>query len=484
MRRESTKKNFAYQMIYELLIILLPIVTSPYIARVVGPAGLGIYSYYYSIAYYFFLFSLLGIKNYGNRSIAIARDNKDDLNKVFSGILILHILLSLVCVIAYAVYIVFFAEQKVYAIIMSLLVLSAVFDISWFYFGIEHFKVTVTINSFLKIISTVSIFLFVKNTNDLWLYCAIIAGSSFLSQFLLWVPLKKYVNIVRVNKHDIFIHAKPLFSLFIPAIAISLYKYMDKIMIGNISSKMQLGFYENSEKIINIPLTIISSFGTVMLPKMSNLINHGNSQSQKYIEISMNYVMLLSFGLAGGLVGISKVFSPVFWGNEFEACSLVIAGLAITIPFNAFANVIRTQYLIPTSKDKEYTVTVFAGAVVNLIVNCMLIGRYGAIGAMIGTIVAELVVCVLQVFLVRHDLPYIRYIVSIIPYLSFSIIMLILVRIIGSAMGNSIVTLFIQVISGAFLYIAMCSLLLWIRKDSVFLNSLNSLRKILRGRNK
>lgn len=467
-------------MIYELLIILLPIITSPYIARVVGADGLGTYSFYYSIAYYFYLFALLGIKNYGNRSIAIAREDQKKMDRVFSGILFFHIFISAICVVAYIVYVVLFSTNKIIASIMLMLVLSALFDISWFYFGIEKFKITVSVNSILKILSTALIFVLVKHSSDLWIYCAIIAGSSLLSQLVLWLPLNKYVNIVKVSNREIMSHCKPLCVLFIPAIAVSLYKYMDKIMIGSISTKVQLGFYENSEKIINIALTVISSFGIVMLPKMTNLFRKNSKDSMKYIQISMNYVMCLAFGLAGGLAGIAFVFSPVFWGKEFVDCAILISGLAITIPFNAFANVVRTQYLIPMSRDKEYTITVFVGAIVNFVANSLLIGRYGAVGAMWGTIIAEIMVCILQVSMVRHNLPIKLYIKEICPYLFFSLLMYGLVRYIGSISMKNVGTLIAQIVYGACFYLILSSIILWKRRDQVFVNIVNKSKIMLR----
>lgn len=478
MNRESTKKNIAYQMIYELLIILLPIITSPYIARVVGPEGLGTYSYYYSIAYYFYLFALLGIKNYGNRTIAIARDDRQRLNCSFSGILFLHILLATICIAVYLVYIAFFANEKIYATIMILLVLSALLDISWFYFGIERFKITVSVNSFLKILSTVLIFILINDSSDLWIYCLIIAGSSLLSQLLLWIPLNKYVSIVKVNRQEIFCHFKPFVILFIPAIAVSLYKYMDKIMIGTLSTKTQLGFYENSEKIINIPLTMIGSFGTVMLPKMSNLFNRNTQDSLKTMEISMKYILGLGLGLAAGLAGISIVFAPVFWGDKFSGCATLITGLALTLPFNTFANVIRTQYLIPKMKDKEYTITVFTGAIINLIINYLLIKKYEAIGAVIATIIAEVFVCTFQVSFVRRELPITTYLKNSIPFVIIASCMFLIVRLIGSILGTSTFTLIVQIVAGGFFYLLACSLYLWRCNDPIFADAIHRLHNL------
>ena len=302
MSRSNVKKNFAYQMIYEILVLILPFITSPYIARVIGAEGLGTYSYSYTVAYYFILFSLLGIKNYGNRAIAKSRNDPQELSETFSNIAAVHIMVSLICLAVYIGYVLLFAEDKVYAAIQFFYVLSGLFDISWFYFGIEHFKLTVTRNTVIKILNVIYVFVFVHSVDDLWKYCLIMALGNLISQLTLWVPLRRYVRIVRPQRSKMVVHIKPLLVLFIPAVAVSLYKYMDKIMIGAMSSKAQLGYYENAEKVINIPMTVIASFGTVMLPKMSNLAAGDNKEaSLRYISLSMQFVMCLAIGLSFGL---------------------------------------------------------------------------------------------------------------------------------------------------------------------------------------
>lgn len=483
MQKTSIKKNFMYQMIYQILIIILPFVTSPYIARVIGAEGLGTYSYSYSIAYYFVLFSMLGLSNYGNRIIAQNRESQDKLNEVFSNVLAIHMLFSFGCFIIYCIYAFFVAKERVYAIIQTAYVLSDIFDISWFYFGIEKFKLTVTRNTIIKILNVICVFTFVKQPSDLWKYCIIMAFGMLISQITLWIPLKKYVKLVKPEMAKMVIHIKPLLILFIPAIAVSLYKYMDKIMIGTLSSKAQLGYYENAEKMINIPLAIIMSFGTVMLPKMSNLVSSNNrAEANRYIGLSMKYVMCLAFALAFGLAGIGKVFAPVFWGKEFYLSGLLIMGLSTTIPFMSFANVIRTQYLIPTERDKEYLSSVIGGAIVNLIINGCLIPRYGAIGATIGTIVAECVVCVIQAWVVRKELPLKKYIVNMIPFLIFGFGMFVVVYGYGRMFDTGLKTLFVQITIGAFLYCGITCIYMYVTNDAFVVSTIQKLKMRKKGK--
>lgn len=467
------KKNFAYQMCYEVLALILPLITSPYIARVVGAEGLGRYSYSYSVAFYFVLFSMLGLQNYGNRAIAQSREDQAELNETFSSILAVHVLISMLCTGVYVQYVLTLETDQIYAAIQTAYVLSGLFDISWFYFGMEKFKLTVAQSSTVKLVTAICIFVFVKTADDLWKYCAIMAVGTLLGQMVLWLPLRRYVRIVRPSVQQMRLHVKPLLVLFIPAIAISLYKYMDKIMIGLLSSKTQLGLYESAEKTVNIPLSVIGAFGTVMLPKMSYLASKQDGRgTQRYILLSMRYVMCMAFALAFGIAGVGGVFAPVFWGQVFSPAGPLIMGLAVTIPFISFANIIRTQYLIPQARDLEYTVSVIAGAVVNLIINWLLIPRQGAMGATVGTIAAEMLVCVIQTVAVKNQLPIKAYLKNAAPFALFGLCMFVLVYVMGQKLSASVITLFVQIATGALSYVVASAVYLWVIKDDILLNML------------
>ena len=452
MHKSSIKKNFFYQCIYEILIILLPLLTSPYLARVLGAEQVGIYSYTYSIAYFFMMFACLGVKNYGNRTIAAVRDDQNELNKTFSNIYAVMIMLATIVSAVYVVYAVFFSEYRIIAFIQFIYILSCFVNIDWFFFGIEEFRLTVTRNSIVKLITVVAIFIFVRDQGDLWKYCLILALGTLIGQAAVWYFLKDYVQFVRPSWEEMKKHIKPLFVLFIPVLAVSLYKYMDKIMLGILSTKTQVGFYENSEKVINIPTSIITAFGTVMLPRMSNLAAGGSrKQIKDYIERSQELVLCLALALAFGLAGVAQNFSVIFWGSEFEPCGNLIIALAVTIPFISYANVIRTQFLVPQKWDRPYIVSVFTGAGVNIVANLILIQRYEALGAAFGTIFAEAAVCLVQAFYVRKELPVLKYVRKAIYFLIIGVVMFVVVMTIGN-MGVHIHVLLLQILVGAVVY--------------------------------
>lgn len=449
------KKNFIYNVIYQVLVLILPLITVPYVSRTLGAEGIGTYSYTYSIAYYFMIIAMLGLNNYGNRTIAKVRDDKDKLSKEFFSIYGFQLITSIIMVICYLIYIIFFAKQyKLIAFIQIMYVLSSVFDINWFFFGIEKFKLTITRNTIIKVLSLILIFVFVKTSNDVWKYTAILAGSTLFSNIILFSFLRRYVRFTKITSKDIFRHFKPCLILFLPVIAVSIYKIMDKIMLGTISNVTEVGYYENAEKINNVPLTIITALGTVMLPRISNLIS--NNQEAKVKEIigkTMPFIMFISLPMLMGTIAISNDFTYIFLGEEFKKTGYLIEMLAITIPFLSWGNVIRTQYLIPKERDKEYIISAFIGAGINFIMNLIFIPKFQSIGACIGTIAAEFIVMFYQSWVVRKELPLKEYILNSIDFLIKAIIMFILILIIGKQIKyNSLLKIIVQVFIAIFIY--------------------------------
>lgn len=475
----SVKKNFVYNFAYQILVMILPLITTPYIARVIGPEGIGIQSYTYSIVNYFAIFAMMGINNYGNRSIAMVRDHKSKLNKMFTSIYSIQVIMSILMMMLYLIYIIFFVrENRIIFIIQAIYLISVSLDINWFFFGMEKFKLTVVRNTIIKMISVISIFVFVKESKDLYLYAFILAFGNLASQLVLWMYLKEYVKFSKVTKREIYLNLKPILILFIPVISVSVYKVMDKIMLGAMSNMVQVGFYENSEKIVSIPMGIAISLGTVMLPKMSNLYATGNEKEGiRYIGISLDFIMFMSFGAMFGLIAVSPILIPIFLGVEFTACIGVISLLAITILFISWANVIRTQFLIPKNKDIIYISSTIGGAIINLITNFLLIKRYGAIGAAIGTIFAEAFVCIFQTFMVRKELNIVKYLKKTSFYIIPGIIMYGVVVIIGNKMGLSLRTGVIQVIVGIALYTSISLIYMISRKSEIIMNMINMISR-------
>ena len=458
----SIKKNFLYNIFYQILTMVLPLLTAPYIARVIGAEGVGVYSYSSSIANYFVLFAMLGLVNYGSRTIAQVRDNKELLSQTFFNIYGLQLVTSFIMVIGYIVYInTFVTENRIIFYIQLLLLLATVIDINWFFFGLEQFKLTITRNTIIKLLTVGCIFIFVKDSSNLWIYTIIMAGGTLLSQLMMWFFIKKYVYFKMPTMKGSLSHIRPNLVLFVPVLAISIYKIMDKIMLGSMTNMLEVAYYENSERIIAIPMGIITALGTVMLPRMSNLIATGNDkQAMGMIEISLKFIMFLAIGMTGGLIIVSPNFIPLFLGDEFVNAIPVAALLAVTIIFISWANVIRTQYLIPHQKDKIYITSTLLGALVNVISNIIFIPLYGAAGAAIGTIFAEVTVAMYQTLKVRTTLEIRKYFINSLVYVGPAIIMYLVGNLISVKLSSSIGIIALQIFIGGGVYLILTGLML------------------------
>lgn len=466
----SIKKNFIYNIAYQLLIMITPFITAPYISRVLGKEGVGIFSYANSVAYYFLIFSMLGIANEGSRAIARERDNRERINEIFSSLYFLQFFMFIIVSLAYAVYLIFFCKDyRLIAGIMYIYIASGVLDISWLFFGFEDFKITVLRNALIKILTVIAIFIFVKSISDVYIYAFIMAIGTFLSQAYLWAYRRKYASFVKVSYSEIKKHIVPLLILFIPTIAASIYKIMDKIMIGNIAEYAELGLYEYSEKIVSIPQSFITAFGTVMFPRMSYLLKDGDTEkSNRYVLLSFQIVSLIGSAVVFGLMGVSKTFPVLFLGSEYADCSIIVFWLAITVIFVAWADITRRQYLIPKGRDKTYIVCTILAALINLIVNMFLIPKYGAMGAVVGTIVAEGLLFLLQLLIIKNDLPVLKYMMKCVPFLFSGVLMMILVDKIGLVMALSWTNLIIQIAIGGVVYIVLTTLFMKVLKMELY----------------
>lgn len=479
----SVKKNYFYNLIYQILTYCSALLVTPYITRVLGAANNGIYSYNHSIANYFVLFAMLGVNNYGNRSIAMAKDDREELDRTFSEIYTFQFVTSILVLVAYVSYFFFVVkEDKLNVLIQMMYVASALFDVNWFFFGMEKFKLTVTRNSIIKLATMAGVFLFVKRREDLWIYTIIMSAGYLVSAFALWPYLHRYVTYKLPMVKDVIKHVKPNIVLFIPVIAISVYNTMDKIMLGQITNKKQVAYYDKSEEIMQIPNTFINALTMVMLPRMTSLMKHNETKKgQQYITNSMKFAIMMSCAASFGLAGVAYDFVPLFLGKEFIPCAVLIIWLAPIGIIKAWANVIRTQYLIPNCQDQIYVISVLAGAVINVIMNMLLIPHLGAVGAVIGTIAAETGVMLYQTINVWEVLPIVMYIRQNIIFPVAGFFMMIIVRRLEHFWSQSVISLIAQIIIGAVIYLIVCLIYMLVTKDVLLSAAWDKVKKRMNG---
>ncbi|RGC52540.1 flippase [Absiella sp. AM29-15] len=400
MKTPSLKKNFLYSTFYQILVILIPLITAPYISRVLGAEGIGIYSYTLSIQTYFSMFATLGVLSYGTREIAMNRDDSIKRSKLFYEIELMVIIATLICLIGWLLVIIFYKEYRNYFIALSFNLVAVIFDISWFFSGLEEFKYIVVKNSIVKISTVILMFILVKNKSDLLLYILLMSCGTLIGNISMWVKLPNF--ICRINKKSISLkhHFKESFIYFIPTIATSIYTVLDKTLIGILTTgNSQNGYYEQATKIINLAKAItFTSLNTVMSARTSYLYSNNQIYEIKdKIKKSLDFILLIGFGICFGLIGISNGFVQWFFGKGYDPVINLLKIFSPIIVIIGISNCIGNLYYTPVGKRATSAKFLILGSFINLIINLFLIPRFGAYGAAIGSVIAELIITALYI---------------------------------------------------------------------------------------
>lgn len=450
-------KNYLWNATYQIFILIIPFITIPYTSRVLGPGGIGINSYTNSIAQYFILFGSIGVALYGNRQIAFVKDDKDELSNTFWGIFTMKFITVSLALIIYLICTIFiWKSYRLFFIGQAIQIFAAAIDISWFFIGMENFRVTVTRNVLVKVISIFCIFTFIHNKGDTGLFIILNGLSLMLGNVTLFPYLHRYIGYPVLKKINIFKHLLPSLVLFIPQIAVQLYVVINKTMLGAIISVDASGFYDNADKIIRLMLAITTAVGTVMLPHIANqFINGEHEKIKKTVYISFDFVTFITVPLAFGLASVSYKFTILFFGNNFRSVGILLFIESFASIFMSWAYAIGTQYLLPTKQTNKYTLSVSMGAMVNIILCLPMIYIYGAIGAMISTIVAEICVTISILFFIRKQLEIRKMFINTPKYLLSSTVMFLCVYYINHITKINWISLVMQVVIGIIIYIIM-----------------------------
>lgn len=394
-------KNYLYNLLYQLLSMILPVLTTPYIVRVLQPDGLGQYNYSFSIISVILIFAQLGTNLYGQREIAYHQNDIEIRSRVFWEVIFIRLISSMAMMLVY-IYIALKLVEYTYLLLwMSLYIVSNIFDISWFYQGIENFRKIALRNILVKCTGAVLIFVFVNDPSDLILYTVILALSQVTGNLAMLVGVKKLIIHPSLHSLNVKRHLKPIIELFLPTVAVYVYTYVDKIFLGMLSTNLQVAYYSQAEKIIKMLMTILTSLGTVLLPHIATTITQ-KERSQIYNEISKAVASVLSLGLpmSIGVLFLSSRFIPWFLGESYIESIPIFSLLSPLIVVIGLASITGQAVLIPFSLQKEYSLSIFFGATVNVILNTILIPSFAGIGAAVGTVAAEVIVTSIQGYFV------------------------------------------------------------------------------------
>ena len=426
----NTRKNTLYNMAYRLFSVLLPLATAPYLSRTVGTDGVGLYSHAWSVSYIFCLIGMLGLNDYGVRAVARVRDDRETLDRTFSAIWQMQLLVAGVTLLAWFGYVFLFAgEERDIAFHLTLMSVSCLVSFDWCLMGLDLFRPIALRNTFIKSAAAVCVFLFVKQKSDLWIYAFVWSLSTLLGNLSCVPGLRGKVRYRPVPFRESLAHLGPCAVLFISVMAVNIYRTMDKVMVSRMAGYVQNGLYENAEKIIYCLSGFISAIGTVMMPKISHMQQKGETEAiRRHIDRSMDLVLAMVSAMAFGVAAVARPFSVLFYGADFAGSGELMIPLAFTLIMIGFANVIRTQWVLPQGRDHIFVKSVCAGAAVNLVVNFLLIPRMQAMGAVVGTLMAEGTVPLVQFLILRRELPYGKFLGYAVKYALIGTAMLLSVR--------------------------------------------------------
>lgn len=475
MERKSIKLNYLFNATYQVFILITPLITTPYLSRVLQPDGIGRVSYVESIVSNFALVAVMGISIYGQREISYVQDDITKRSEVFWNVKILSFIISGLTILAYILFAVIQKENFLLYFILTLNLISIFIDVDWFFQGMEDFAKTVTRNAVCKILLIVYIFVFVKDKNDLPFYVLGCGLSAVLGSASLWIYLPKYVKKIPFCKLHPFKDFKVVWALFIPTIATQVYTVLDKTMIGLITkNSFENGYYEQSQKIVRLALTLVTAISAVMMPRMGYLF-----KKKKYDEVyaymyrGYRFVWFLGFPLCLGIIMTARNFVPWFFGMGYDKVVPNLFVQSIIIPVVGIGNVTGIQYLLPTKRQNLFTYSVVCGAVVNIILNTILIRTYASLGASIASIIAELTVTGVQLVFVRKELSIIQILREGKSYFVAGAIMAMVLFISGKYLSSTIVNTIILVVIGIITYFAI----LMIERDEFLISNFKKILK-------
>ena len=452
-------KNYLYNLSYQILTIILPIITVPYVTRIFTSEDLGSYGFYYSIVSYFSLFAMLGIGIYGTKQIAAARD----VSSTFWNIYAIQLIASLLALFVYVITLVSIPKMSgMVPIILGIVLLTKMIDISWLFTGKEDFKKITLRNTMVKVAGVISIFTFIKSSEDLYLYIFLIVIFDFLGQFVMWIPAKKFIKRPSFDTKIIKKNLHPIVLLFLPQVAISLYVVLDRTLLGLLGSYSDVGIYEQGQKLTSILLTVVSSLGAVMLPRVANLLSERKEkEAQNMVRFSFILYNLIIFPMIFGLIAINEVFVKLFLGQNFQDVKYVLYIIVFNIMFIGWTNILGYQVLVVRNKNKEFMLSTTIPAVVSVAVNITAIPFFGYIGASITSVVVEFLVFAIQWYysrnIINKNLLFNKDLAKII---CSSLVMFGVVMLCKIMLGfDGIVGLVIYLVVGGISYLAMIFLL-------------------------
>ena len=404
MKQVSLKRNFVYNASFQFLLMVVPLITTPYISRVLGAENIGIQSYTNSIISYFVLFATCGLNMYGQREIAYHSESIYEKSRIFWEVSLNKLVFTVLSLLMYVYFVYQVTDYKEIFVWQGINLIACAFDISWYFQGIQDFKRIVMRNAAVKIIGVACIFSFIHTADDLALYVILLGSTTLVGNLILWGYMRKMLVRVPLQELNVFRDKRIKLELFAPFIAIQIYTVLDKTMIGIFTGDpTQNGYYEQAQKVVQMSLAIITSLGTVLLPNISARFAQRDLQGiRDTVMKAYRYILICACPMTCALVVMSPIFVPWFFGPGYEGVIIMLQIFSLLFIIISISNIAGTGILTPTNRQNYGTLAVIGGAVVNFTLNIKFIPQFGAVGAAVASIVAEVVVSAVHLYYIKQ----------------------------------------------------------------------------------
>ena len=476
---QKTKINYIYSTVYQILSIILPLVTTPYISRVLSVDSIGVYSFTGSIVSYFVLVATFSFQTYGQREVAYKKNDKEKLSSLFFEIQIKKLIFTLLAYVSFMLFFIETSQYKTMYLIQSISIVSAFFDITYLFQGMEQFRLTVVRNTIVKLVGLLLILIFVKKQTDVYLYAIIQTVTVLLGNLSLWLYLPKFISFKYFKKERISHGLVELFQLFIPVLSIQLYYTIDKTMLGITTNGMaENGYYEQAIKIIRLCQNMMGAMGAVLLSSIPRMIVTSGKEA---VKSTINHAIRLNLFIAApitmGLLGIADVMVPWFLGSGYERSATLICIFAPMTLLSAISMIIGNGILLPLRRQNCLTIATLGAMIFNIVFNMILIPQFGACGAAVASVGSEIVTLIIQGFFAKEYIDLNLIIKNAIKYLGVAAIMcavISLIKILIQGQVGMFTLTLLLIISGMAVYFSILSF----TKDDI----LSDIRKSFNGR--
>lgn len=474
-KQKSLKINFIMNAFLTMSSFIFPLITFPYISRILLPEGTGKVSFATSVISYFVILAQLGIPTYGIRACAKVRDNREELSKTAHELLVINIIM---CCFSYLILGILlmtvpkFKSEKTLLIIVSLTLLFNTIGMEWLYKALEQYMY-ITIRSIIfKVIAVIAMFLLVHEKSDYIIYGAISIFASSASNIFNLINVHKYINLKPIGNYNLKQHLKPVFIFFAISCAATIYTNLDTVMLGFIKTDSDVGCYNAAVRIKSILVSIVTSLGVVLLPRASYYLKHNMiSEFYKITKKAINFVFIIAVPLMAYFILFAKEGIFLLSGSAYIGAVKPMQIIMPTLVFIGLTNIMGIQMLVPMGKEKIVLYSEIAGALVDLVINIVLIPRWASAGAAIGTLVAEIIVWIVQYCALRKDVKS--------AYLTIdykTILWAILMAIVGVVWVKTLsINVFFKLIISAVMFFGIYFGVLMIRKDELTIEMKNQL---------